>query len=93
MTKKGGKQEPPLHLDLDFGEALRRLAQTDPKEVEDSIKRSKQKRPGRPERRPASLFQERRTTRAASAAALSVTGCGSAPERVRGDRSGAGCRS
>ncbi len=45
MTKKGGKQEPPLHLEMDFGEALERFARTDPKEVERSIERAKKKKP------------------------------------------------
>ena len=55
MTRKGKKLEPKLHLDLNFGEALERFAQTDPKEVAESIERAKQKRPpedGSP-RRPA----------------------------------------
>jgi len=30
----GRKTEPPLHLDMEFDEALRRFAQTKPEEVE-----------------------------------------------------------
>jgi hypothetical protein len=45
MTRKGDKQEPPLHLDLNFGEALERFARTKPSEVAESIERSKQKKP------------------------------------------------
>ena len=45
MTRKGDKQEPPLHLDMDFGEALERFARTKPSEVAESIERSKQKKP------------------------------------------------
>jgi len=45
MTRKGDKQEPPLHLDLEFGEALERLARTKPSEVAESIERSKQRKP------------------------------------------------
>lgn len=45
MTSKGGKQEPPLHIDLDFGEALERFARTKPSEVAESIERSKQTKP------------------------------------------------
>lgn len=45
MTGKGDKQEPPLHLDMDFGEALERFARTKPKEVAESIDRSKRKKP------------------------------------------------
>ena len=41
----GKKYEPPLHLDMDFEEALRRFAQTDKQEVDESIKRSKKKKP------------------------------------------------
>jgi hypothetical protein len=45
MTRKGGKQEPPLHIDMDFGEALERFARTDPGEVAVSVERSKKKKP------------------------------------------------
>ncbi|SON56732.1 hypothetical protein HDIA_3191 [Hartmannibacter diazotrophicus] len=48
------KTEPPFGLDMDFGEALERFARTDPKEVAESIERSKQKKPPQDEtlRRP-----------------------------------------
>lgn len=56
------KLEPPLRLDLDFGEALERFVQTKPKEVAESVERSKTKRPPQDEfpRRPerASAHQE-----------------------------------
>lgn len=45
MTNKGKKMEPPLKLDMSFGEALVRALQTSPKEVEESIERAKQKKP------------------------------------------------
>jgi hypothetical protein len=45
MTRKGDKQEPPLHLDMDFGEALVRFAQTKPPEVAKSIERAKKAKP------------------------------------------------
>lgn len=45
MTNKGKKIEPPLKLDMSFGEALARALQTDTKEVEASIERAKQKKP------------------------------------------------
>lgn len=45
MTRKGKKLEPKLHLDMDFGEALERFIQTDPKEVAERIDRAKQKKP------------------------------------------------
>lgn len=41
----GKKRERPLYLDMDFGEALERFAQTDPKEVAESIQRAKKKKP------------------------------------------------
>lgn len=50
MTGKGRKQEPPLHIDMDFGEALARFAKTDPKEVADLVEKSRQKKP--PETKP-----------------------------------------
>jgi hypothetical protein len=55
MTGEKRKTEPPFGLDMDFGEALGRFVRVDPKEVAESIDRSKQKRPpedGAP-RRPA----------------------------------------
>lgn len=53
MTHKRGKKlEPKLGIDMPFGELLGRLVQTDPKEVEASIARSKQKRPAADERSP-----------------------------------------
>jgi hypothetical protein len=42
-TKK--TTEPPLKLDMSFGELLTRALQTDPKEVDESIQRSKTKKP------------------------------------------------
>ena len=53
MTHKRGKKlEPKLALNMSFGELLGRLVQTDPKEVEATIARSKQKRPDAPKRSP-----------------------------------------
>jgi hypothetical protein len=40
-----GEREKPLGLDMPFGEALRRFVGTDPKEVAESQKRSKQRGP------------------------------------------------
>jgi hypothetical protein len=49
MTKK--KHEKPLHLDMSFDEALRRVAQADPRELKRPKKpkrpKSKRKSPGR----------------------------------------------
>lgn len=46
MADRSRKQtEPPLKLDLDFGEALERFLGTDPKEVGESVARSKTKKP------------------------------------------------
>ncbi|WP_374309151.1 hypothetical protein [Methylocella sp.] len=54
MTNKGKKLEPPLKLDMDFGEALERFTGVDPREVAESVERSKQKKPpeNEPPRRP-----------------------------------------
>ena len=55
---KGTKLEPPLKLDMSFGEALARYIATNPKEVEESIERSKTKtppEPGEPRRRKVRL--------------------------------------
>jgi hypothetical protein len=45
MTNKGKKLEPPLKLDMNFGEALARFVATKPEQVDESIKRSKTKKP------------------------------------------------
>ena len=41
----GRKMEPPLKLDMDFGEALTRFTKTKPGEVAESVERSKTKKP------------------------------------------------
>lgn len=60
MSAEDRKTEPPLGLDMDFGEALERFLQTSPKEVEDSVERAKRKRPPQdaPPRRPARQRRE-----------------------------------
>lgn len=45
MTDQKRKLEPPLKLDMDFSEALARFAATKPKEVAESVERSKTKKP------------------------------------------------
>lgn len=61
MTDEKRKTEPPLRLDIPFAEALARFAATAPKDVAESIERSKSKkpsqdaaprRPGREKRQP-----------------------------------------
>ena len=49
------KLEPPLRLDMGFGEALERFVRTKPAEVDESVARAKTKKPpqDRPPRRPA----------------------------------------
>jgi hypothetical protein len=56
MTNKGKKLEPPLKLNMSFGETLARALQTAPQEVEESIERAKTKKPlgPKPQRRVAS---------------------------------------
>jgi hypothetical protein len=59
--EKGTKLEPPLKLDMSFDEALSRFLVTDPKEVAETIERSKTKRPPQdapPPRRPARTKRE-----------------------------------
>lgn len=41
------KYEPPLHIDMDFMEALERFGTTDPKEVKELMEQSKKKKPPR----------------------------------------------
>jgi len=43
--EKGAKLEPPLKLDMSFGEALSRFVATKPEEVAESVERSKTKKP------------------------------------------------
>ncbi len=59
MTNEGKKLEPPLKLAMSFGEALARAIQTKPSEVEESIERSKTKKPPQaPPRRPERLKRQ-----------------------------------
>jgi len=51
MTR-GKKYEPPLFLDMDFGEALERFGTTDPKEVKELMERAKEKKPPGPGKAP-----------------------------------------
>lgn len=44
MTKRPRKYEPPLALDVDFGEALSRFGQTDKKEADELADRAKSKK-------------------------------------------------
>jgi hypothetical protein len=63
MTDKGRKLEPPLKLDMNFGEALSRFVATKPAEVEESIARSKTKKPPDPETgRPVRADRRRKPT-------------------------------
>jgi hypothetical protein len=45
IHKKGAKLDPPLRLDMSFEESLERFTATKPKEVDESIERSKKKGP------------------------------------------------
>lgn len=44
MTKRPTKYEPPLALDMDFGEALERFGLTDKKEADELADRAKKKK-------------------------------------------------
>ena len=60
MTDEKRKLEPPLKLDLAFGDALSRFVATKPAEVEESVERSKTKKPpGTNPRRPDSAINPR----------------------------------
>jgi hypothetical protein len=53
MTEERKTQEPPLFLDMGFGEALTRFMRTKPNEVQESVDRAKQKKkPGDKAARP-----------------------------------------
>ena len=49
MTKSSKNYEPPLHLDMDFEEALERFAKTNKKEADRLVERGKKKKPPEPE--------------------------------------------
>jgi hypothetical protein len=46
MNPRGKKLEPKLGIDMPFGELLSRLVRTKPEEVDRSIAKAKQKKPG-----------------------------------------------
>ena len=48
--KKARKTEPPLHLEMGFGEALARFAQTKPEEVKPPKGRKRKKAKSKPKR-------------------------------------------
>lgn len=43
MNERGKKLEPKLGINMPFSELMQRILQTDPKEVEASVERAKQK--------------------------------------------------
>ena len=45
MTKRSKNYEPPLHIDLDFDEALERFAKTDKCEADKLAEQGKKKSP------------------------------------------------
>lgn len=45
MTKRPKNYESPLHIDMDFGEALERFAETDKGEADKIAKQGKKKLP------------------------------------------------
>jgi hypothetical protein len=45
MNPRGKKLEPKLGLEMPFAELVERLMQTDPKEIEESVEKAKQKKP------------------------------------------------
>ncbi|TXN21540.1 hypothetical protein [Methylobacterium sp. WL9] len=57
------KTEPPFGLDMDFGEALEKFIATRPSEVEESVDRSKTKKPPGDQvpRRPARLSRAKQS--------------------------------
>jgi hypothetical protein len=61
MTDEKRKMEPPLFLDMDFGEALERFARIRPDEVNESVERSKEKKKP-PGEKPARRSSRKRDT-------------------------------
>ncbi|WP_156633938.1 hypothetical protein [Methylobacterium sp. Leaf113] len=64
MTGDDRKTEPPFGLDMDFGEALERFIATKPREIEEGVERSKQKKPpgGDAPRRPGRMSRQNPST-------------------------------
>jgi len=64
MTNKGRKMEPPLKLEMSFGEAMSRFVATKPEQLDESIARSKTKKPPQDQtpRRPGSKRQALKQT-------------------------------
>lgn len=60
MTNKDKKLEPPLKLEMSFSEALSRFVATKPEHVEESVERSKTRKPPQDEapRRPTRSKRE-----------------------------------
>jgi hypothetical protein len=50
MNPRGKKLEPKLGLHMPFTELLERLMRTNPKDVEESVEKAKQKEPPKPKR-------------------------------------------
>jgi hypothetical protein len=50
MTKRPKSYEAPLHLDMDFEEALERFGSTDKKEADRLVERGKKKKPPKPKK-------------------------------------------
>lgn len=65
------KNEKPLFLDLEFGEALRRFAKTDKKESDDLLDRTKQKKKSPETKSPATRPRQRATPPSSSDKRLS----------------------
>jgi hypothetical protein len=62
MNPRGKKLEPKLGLDMPFAELVERMMQTDPKEVEVSIEKAKEKKPEniKPRRKQRPISQKRK---------------------------------
>lgn len=56
----GRKYEPPLYLDMDFGEALERFSQVDKKEADELAAQAKKKKPPEP-KAPAAKTRQKAT--------------------------------
>ncbi len=55
----GKKYEPPLRLDMDFGEALERFGKTDKNEVDKLLMRSKRKKAEKEQNLPSKLVNRK----------------------------------
>jgi hypothetical protein len=91
----GKKYEKPLYIDMDFDEALERFGTTDPKEVNESMERAKEKRPPRKKpstAKPCQTATPSGRSRKREADGQTVSSSANARTRIPAGRTGYACK-